>query len=485
MTETLRLKQLTVISEERPKLETIRFVLEKAVTNNFIVCPELKNQVSKALQEHVHNRSSLKLLTTDRLDTFLLLGKDLSVPVIIVAGEGSFPDYLLYEHPHGTKPSPGVPPILAVEETKNTGDDARNMVWQRLSKLVSLRLRFIDQVVPFFLYLEKSPFGTHAPLSVKNAIRVLRTLGGELGYRENVAEPPDVGPFESVKALADALNATKANSNNTTVRLYFTACGRPTLNIRLQKGKGQELSDPNTGVLTSIALSLKKFGYTNLLVTSHRLGSPFFDTPRADKLAKVASSLNIAFACEGKEKQVQLAVHAEKPFWDVCNQEKLASIRVHMLVLERGARAGLFAIFSNHGGCEKEFYIALDGTEQELKKAKGLPDLILADDTNQILYVQEAKLASEIKKGMTSLVGEKTLLEQELPNIDPGRQSYTKAYGLLVYAKAKPLPAEPSSAGTGISLTEFVVFESAAEHWIRLNEKLALALGVTLEVPLC
>lgn len=479
MTDLCQQYALTVISEERPKEETIKFLLHKAVSSNRIACQALKRQIAVALAAHESKHHSLRLHTTQQLDTFILCGEGLALTVRIVAGEGSFPDYLLYEHPTGTQPSPDQPPVLALEETKNTGDDARNMVWQRLSKLVSLRLRFPNEKVPFFLYLEKSPFGTHAPLSVKNAVRMLRTLGGELGYRENIAEPAGVGPFESVQEMADALNSTEARSNNTTLRLCFTADGRPTLTIRLQKGQGKNLSDPNTGVLTSIALALRTFGYATLLVKAHRLWADYFDAPRADKLAKVAVALDIAFDCDGAEKRLRPRLDSAKPFWATCNQEKLASIRVHMLVLERGTAAcGLTPIFSNHGGCEKEFYLDFGGEQRELKKAEGLPDLLLADDQRGVLYILEAKLASEVKKGLTSLEGEKQFLEDELPRIDPRRSEYERAYGLLVYSKTSRLPAEPDQSSSDITLTEFIVFESATEHWIKLSRQLALALGV-------
>lgn len=457
---------ITIITEERPVLSTIETIFKL-----------LSSQPGSTGQKHLQKDFDLrqiKLIPTRLLDTFDVQTTDGISQLKIVHGLGPFPDYLAYQGIISEIGSTAQDtPILALEETKSTSAESRNMLWQRLTKLIALNKRFPHTKIPFYLHIPSGPFSKTQPISVQNALRALLTLGGSLS---NSAECFRLLPFLSIGDLLSSINSTSAVATNTTVRLNIFD-DRSTITIRLQKGTKQDaLSDPNTGQLLAIAACLKMFGAPPLVVLKHGLSLEYLETPKRNKLVELSNFLNISFETAKGIKRLNAVPSVNTEFWKESNDEKLASIRLDILASTFGSAHGVSVVFSNHGGCELSYYFPLRSPHVTLGKQPGRPDLIIADDKTKTLFVLEAKKSNYVARGLQSLLQEASFLDSKLPEIDPHRANYTRAYGLLLFSDGKKIPPVPET--TSIALSEFVVFERDKSHWLRLSDTLRIALNI-------
>ena len=109
--------------------------------------------------------------------------------------------------------------------------------------------------------------------------------------------------------------------------------------------------------------------------------------------------------------------------------EKIASILAQVMLINKGMKT----IFENHGGCEKSFidtdcinqkkslkdrYITFPKTYSNTNRK--IPDLIMCDDMNKIIYLYEGKKASKKSDGLAEIKKyqdlEQDILSKHYPN---------------------------------------------------------------------
>jgi len=63
---------------------------------------------------------------------------------------------------------------------------------------------------------------------------------------------------------------------------------------------------------------------------------------------------------------------------------------------------GWKVLFTNHAGCGKS-YVNIGDKYYKTKKSKGLPDLVLYNESQRLLYVIEAEQSKNYKKGIVQV----------------------------------------------------------------------------------
>ncbi len=94
---------------------------------------------------------------------------------------------------------------------------------------------------------------------------------------------------------------------------------------------------------------------------------------------------------------------------------------------------GWEVLFTNHAGCGKS-YVSANGEYYKTKKSKGLPDLVLYNKSQNLLYVIEAEQSKNYKKGIKQVkdVEFSKFIDREiLPHLPSGVKSekYLCTYG--------------------------------------------------------
>jgi len=213
-------------------------------------------------------------------------------------------------------------------------------------------------------------------------IRCLLTLGVEILGKE--LDPKIFKPFSSVDELIRFKNKMgKPPKGNVPILIgkqneVIIISGRLIKNDALAH-------DPNIGALSLICATLRKLGWKGrIIITKHGLNQNHLKPD--NKFIKISNMLNIEI--EGLKLPNAIM---DRKYWKYeTESEKLGTIFIH-IVTENFTNGK--AIFENHAGCEKGYFITKDGKPIPLEKysdreayKKGekdkiisIPDLILID----------------------------------------------------------------------------------------------------------
>ncbi len=378
-----------------------------------------------------------------------------------VSGNSSFIDFLIFYQKD--EPTAKDIPIYAIEETKTDDKESRNTgVYQRCSKFVFIE-NYYPQTRKIMLYnlqikqkekpTETYIFGT----------RLLLTLGVEiLGKKldENIFIP-----FKTIDEVIDLkANMRKAHAGNVPI-LLTKKKNKIEISGRLFKKTGQVggLShDPNIGALSIISAVLRKLGWNGKIeITQHGLLKDHIG--KTNKFIQIANKLDISLQNLNVPK-----AEMDKNYWKYdLDGEKLGTIFIH-LVVENFANGR--SIFENHAGCEKSYFIPLNGepiplekyTDREKYKTGdksqiiNIPDLVLLDLSNKIIIDIEGK------KYQFRTTGIKELTDYE---------AFDKLYNKKYYPKHEIIRTVVLYGGQKEEIIEI-------EVGFLLNEKGKLILGI-------
>lgn len=366
-------KNLWILAEERPKREVIAQILHKFAKDNEIAC-------------FIDTIRILPVLNEQRRFTFLyeVIGfcsnKINKVFLKIVSGYSSFVDFLVFYQ--DSEPIETDIPLYAIEETKTDDSESRNTgVFQRASKFVFIE-HYYPNIKKIMLYnlkiaQKETPTDTYV-----FGTRCLLTLGVEILGKE--LDPKVFRPFSTIEELIESKNSMKKPPKGN-VPIEIDKQG----NIIKVSGRLLKVNslahDPNIGALSLIAATLRKLGWEGkIIVTKHGLEQNHLKPN--NKFIKIANMLNIEI--EG----LKIPPPAKnKKYWRYeTESEKLGTVFIHTVV-ENFSNGD--AIFENHAGCEKGYFITKDGIPIPLEKyadrkayKKGdkskiinIPDLILID----------------------------------------------------------------------------------------------------------
>lgn len=422
---------LWILTEERPKLEVLEIIIRKflsdskrcAFVGSLRILPVVKDSKFSFTYEIIGIRS-------EQIRKIFLE---------IVSGKGSFVDYLVFFQEH--KPTPSNTPLYIIEETKTDDSESRNTgVYQRITKFVYANF-FYPNSQKIMLYnlkvLQKekptqtSIFGT----------RILRTLGVEI-LGKSFKDDEILEPFTSIKELVDFKSKMrKAPKGNVPITIeicdsklsnislpsddisIYTPQSKIQISARLIKN-GKLAHDPNIGAISGIAGALRKLGFNGEIeIISHGLLKQE-QVGTKNKFIQIANRLKLSL-----DKLAIPKVKMQKEYWHYEREgEKLATIFIHLLVENFSSGK---AIFENHAGCEKGYFITSDNQYIALQKYQDkevyksgdknaivfIPDLILLDPNNLEIINIEGKTYENKCEGI-----------KELKNYDFIENEYIKKY---------------------------------------------------------
>ncbi len=272
-------------------------------------------------------------------------------------------------------------------------------------------------------------------------MRILRTLEVEILGKIFVENGEMLKPFTDIEELIECKNKmkkpprgnvpitisicdNKININEIfdEMRIYTTFPNKIQISGRLIKN-GRLAHDPNIGAISGIAATLRKLNFQGYIeIISHGLNQEQLGSK--NKFIQIANILDLSL--QGLEiPQIEIP----KEYWHYEREgEKLATIFIHLLV-ENFSRGR--AIFENHAGCEKGYFIAKNNESIALQKYENkdfykagnknaivfIPDLILVDCDNLEIINIEGKTYKNRYKGI-----------DELKNYDYIEKEYIKKY---------------------------------------------------------
>lgn len=378
-------KNLWILTEERPKKEVLKNILNKFVADN-------------GFTAFIDTLRIFPILTNERFTfTYEISGfrsnRVNKIYLKSISGYSSFVDFLVFYQ--DKEPTTEDTPIYAIEETKTDDKESRNTgVYQRCAKFV-----FIENYYPntrkIMLYnlqitQKKTPTETYI-----FGTKLLLTLGVEILGKE--LEKKIFTPFKSIKEVID-LKSNMRNAPRGNVPISIKKYSdRIEISGRLWKGNNLA-HDPNIGALSIICSVLRKLGWEKrIVITQHGLEQKHLKT--GNKFIKIANKQKISL----KDLSVP-KVEFDKKYWKYdLEGEKLGTIFVH-IVVENFTQG--HAIFENHAGCEKGYFITKEGTPIILEKYKNrtkykagkkdeiifIPDLILVDfNRNEVINIEGKK----------------------------------------------------------------------------------------------
>ncbi|MCX2683377.1 hypothetical protein OQH60_06000 [Campylobacter sp. MIT 21-1685] len=396
---------LWICTEERPKLKVLELIVQRfladskwcAFVDNLRILPVVEDSKFSFDYEIIG-------VKCNQIQKIFLE---------IVSGASSFVDYLVFFQEH--KPTQNDIPLYLIEETKTDDSESRNTgVYQRITKFVYAHF-FYPNSQKIMLYnlkvLQKekptqtSIFGT----------RILRTLGVEILGKSFKDDDGILKPFANIKELIEfKTKMRKAPKGNVPIEIIESSENKIQVSGRLLKS-GRLAHDPNIGAISGIASTLRKLGFNGEIeIISHGLNQAQVGTK--NKFIQIANLLNLSLAGLTIPKiEIQNIGVCKKAYWHYEQEgEKLATIFIHLLIENFSSGK---AIFENHAGCEKGYFITSDNQyialqkyqDREIYKAGNknaivfIPDLILLDPENLEIINIEGKTYENRHKGIEEL----------------------------------------------------------------------------------
>ena len=392
-------KNIWLLTEERPKRNVVYIILARFCsgsgfshsTEDIRIVPIMKNGKFQFCYRVIGFQSP------EIKEIFILP----------VSGHSSFVDFMLFYQ--GSRPSDKDQPQLLIEETKTDDTESRNTgVYQRCTKFVVTNY-FYPGVQSIMFYNLQIPQKTKPTATDIFGTRMLLTYGVEILGKKH--DPVIFKPFESLDELIAAKNSMGLPGNGVPVRIKREDDAIK-ISAKLEKG-GRLAHDPNIGMLSIMCACIRMLGWERrIIITDHALpGSG--SVGNKNKFNYVAREYGIEL--EGIKLPV---VEWPDEYWQHEKiKEKTGTIFVHVIV-ENFTSA--FAIYENHGGCERGYFLDYSKKQLEIMtvqkysdrdKYKGgdkrsiifIPDLVLWDKKNNEIIDIEGKTFLNRAQGVVEL----------------------------------------------------------------------------------
>jgi hypothetical protein len=397
---------LWILTEERPKKEVLITIFKKFATDyelgvfidNIRILPLLKDG---------------KFAFTYEVTGFKCNSVD-KVYIKTVSGNSSFTDFLIFFQVN--EPKLTDTPIYAIEETKTDDKESRNTgVSQRSSKFVYIKYFYpeVKLIMLYNLQIEQKEEPTDTYIF---GTRLLLTFGVEiLGKKldENIFVP-----FKSIDEVIELKSRMKRPPASNVPILITKNGDKIEVSGRLVKS-GTLSHDPNIGSLSIICAVMRKLGWVGeLVITRHGLNQRRL-TP-INKFIQISNKLGIKL--DGLRVPISTM---NSDYWKYDKDgEKLGTIFIH-IVVETFTNG--YSIFENHAGCEKGYFIPLEGEPIPLEKYKDRAKY-KAGDKSQIVHIPDLILIDIDRSEVINIEGKKYEFKQngidELNNYDFIEQNY-------------------------------------------------------------
>lgn len=390
--------KLWILTEEKPKISVINEILR-------LYCQDFqdKGRFSKELKIYpIFCNGKFQFCYTFE---GVKLEKCSEIVLLTVSGTSSFFDFLVFKQANKPDGTNNDNLLMAIEETKTSGEESRNTgVYQRGSKFVFIE-NYYKQVKKYMLYNEelegdetKKPadtitFGTNMFLS----------LGVEIVGKETGRWFSKFNSVDELIAYKNSMRKPPAGNVPVNISKYDD---RIEISGRLAKpaDKGNIGHDPNIGALSMIAGTLRHFGWNkDIVITCHGVTQEYIDRTRGNnKFLYICKILNLKMQGLVLPQNIVLP----KRYWYYeKNSEKVASILLHILAENNGMRA----IYQNHAGCERGYFITKDHKYITLPKKDEnninlyIPDLVLHSPAYSEILVIEGKKLATIEDGLEEI----------------------------------------------------------------------------------
>lgn len=385
-----------ILTEEKPKITVIEQILN-------IYCNNYSKKIT--LVENAKIEPLMKgdiFLFTYFVKNITIEGID-NIYIKIVSGDSSFIDFLFFVVDHEPEYNNDTP-LFAVEETKTSDCESRNTgVYQRCTKFIYIR--FFYDIPLYMLYnneikidnmrepSDTSKFGTNMLLTcgvniigkeTKKWFKKFNSIDELITFKSKMKKPPKPNTPISI---------VKENST-----IYISG--------RLDKPGhlGKISHDPNIGALSIISYTLRKLGWVGkIVITNHNIDQKYINNLKSgNKFLYIAKKFNIeldGIHFLNQDYKLNEYWHYED------SSEKIVSIFLHVL----GELAGLKEIYQNHAGCERGYFITPENDHLVLPKKVNdkdnleIPDLILDDAFDKVVYIIESKKLANLKNGIKDI----------------------------------------------------------------------------------
>lgn len=390
--------KLWILTEEKPKISVVKEILK-------LYCRDFKDEgifSEKCKINPVFIDGKFQFYYTFE---GVKLSKCSEIILATVSGTSSFFDFLVFkqkEQPNGTSNDNL---LMAVEETKTSGEESRNTgVYQRGSKFVFIE-NYYNNIKKYMLYNEelendesKKPADT-----ITFGTNMFLALDVDIVGKETDKWFSKFNSIDELIAYKNTMRKPPAGNVPIEITKYED---RIEISGRLSKpaDKGNIGHDPNIGALSMISKTLRYLGWKkDIIITQHGVTQEYINKTKGNnKFLYICKILNL------KLKDLDLPVNISLPtqYWHYeKSSEKMASILLHIMAENIGMRA----IYQNHAGCERGYFITKDNKLVTLpKKDKNninlyIPDLVLhSQDCNEILVIEGKKL-STIQDGLEEI----------------------------------------------------------------------------------
>jgi len=392
------MKNIWLYTEERPKTDVIRIIIQKFLDDN---------GYKASFSEKIHIVPIMK----DGKFTFLYEARGIDsdkfakVYIKTVSGNSSFVDYMLFYQE--ATPENEDKPLYLIEETKTDDKESRNTgVYQRCSKFVYADF-FYPDVPKIMLYNLKVEQKENPTATYIFGTRMLMTLGVEImGKRldKNIFKP-----FASIEELIkEKGQMRKPPKGNVPVEITKFK-DKITISAKLEKA-GRLSHDPNIGMTTIISACLRKLGWQkDIVITKHALPNQQ-SVGRTNKFISIANQIGIKL-----EGLYVLDSELNEFYWKPeSSQEKIGTIFTSILCEEF---ADGVAIYENHGGCERGYFMTADNQPVVIPKYSDkqkykdgdrtyiiyIPDIVIFDKKRNIVINGEGKKSVNKAQGLREL----------------------------------------------------------------------------------
>ena len=350
-------------------------------------------------------------------------------------GKGSFVDYMCFEGE--SFPNEQSIPFLFIEETKNSGKDAGNMLTQRLTKwnAIDANPKYINARKVFLIKDRSSILDTEKsfkrPVSVAD-FRCYATYGVDVyisDYSSDLVKKLTFQPYTSILDMEEQENKRIRSSNSITQnnsQIYIEAL--------LKKGGGT--SDPNIGYVSSRSWIINKLEPNNKIIIGkkHQMPQKWFEGK--NKLTETLRHIGVDIEFEDGS---LLSIPTQKNVFDEYawkyerKNEKIASISLEMFLISEGWQI----IFTNHGGTSKS-YVKTENEYFATKKGNGLPDLVAYKDGK--LIVIEAEQYKNYTSGLRQTKTFGDFVQKEILDRMLDAENVTVKYFLALSNFSEPKP---------------------------------------------
>ena len=253
------MKNVYILTEERPKISVLATILQKFSTDQKAPC-------------FIDNLRILPILEKDTFSfTYELIGfrSNIVNKVFIktVSGTSSFADFLIFYQQN--IPTPTDIPLYAIEETKTDDKESRNTgVYQRITKFIFLNFYYPNtkKIMLYALQVEQKEEPTETYIF---GTKLLLTLGVEILGKK--LDSQLFTPFTSVQEVINLkAQMRRPPAGNTPILITQK---QNTIEISGRLFKNDSLAhDPNIGALSAIAATLRHLGWEHTItITQHGL----------------------------------------------------------------------------------------------------------------------------------------------------------------------------------------------------------------------